>query len=215
MFIPKRTTFFICVEDCIAWLEALLITAACGDVVKRVKSVYVQMSLIWSGGHPLYQAVSLFSVLKKRTRERYKEKEAEQKKRKLNKKDFKKGGKALFRNKIDKIKLDKSKNKFWEVHKNGFLVLISSCFTSSWLISSCFFLLVSELFSCCLLFFHVFKNSFVSVTFFFGFLFLLFTFSSCHHFLLSVSSSSFFLIFFFWTLSWFLFPPYFSMCYLD
>ena len=49
-FIARRTTFFICVEDC----------SACGDVVERVKSVYDQLSLISSAGHPLHQAISHF-----------------------------------------------------------------------------------------------------------------------------------------------------------
>ena len=44
----------------LARLKALLITAACGDVVELVKSTYVQLSLIWSAGDPLHQAVSHF-----------------------------------------------------------------------------------------------------------------------------------------------------------
>ena len=47
----------------LARLEALLIIAACGDVVERAKSIHVQLSLIWSAGHPLHQAVSHFIVI--------------------------------------------------------------------------------------------------------------------------------------------------------
>ena len=69
-------------------------TAACGDVVERVKSIYVQMSVIWSAGHPLHQAVSLFffALKKKRTRGRHKKKKLSRKK-KTEQKYFKKGGK--------------------------------------------------------------------------------------------------------------------------
>ena len=78
--------------------------------------MYDQLSLISSAGHPLHRAVSLFCALFcfffTKNKRKTQEKEVEQKKRKLNKKDLKKGGKAFFRNKIDKIKLDMSKNKF-------------------------------------------------------------------------------------------------------
>ena len=101
----------------LARLKALLITAACGDVVELVKSVCVQLSLIWSAGHPLHQAVSHFSVLFfffEKTRGRHKEKEAEEQKRKnktkqkQEKKDIcKKDGKGLFffwiKNKLRRI----------------------------------------------------------------------------------------------------------------
>ena len=79
--------------------KALLITAACGDVVELVKSIYVQLSLIWSAGHPLHQAISLFSALFcffTKNKRKTQEKEAEQKKKKTEEKDFKKGGKAFF-----------------------------------------------------------------------------------------------------------------------
>ena len=51
----------------LARLKALFITASCGDVVQRVKSMYVQLSLISSAGQPLHQAVS-HSSRKKRGR---------------------------------------------------------------------------------------------------------------------------------------------------
>ena len=59
--------------------------------------MYVQMSLIWSAGHPLHQAVShffcsflfVFTKNKRKTQE----KEAEQKKENRTKKIFRKGGK--------------------------------------------------------------------------------------------------------------------------
>ena len=114
--------------------------------------------------------------------------------------------KHFSENKIGKIKVDKSKNKFWEVHKNGFLVLISSCFTSSWLISSCFYssfpssLLLSSLFIFSRT--HLFLLLFSSVFF------------CCLHFpLVNIFFFVFHLLLFsiFWTLSWFFFPPYFSI----
>ena len=76
------TTFFLWVEDCVASLGALLITAACGDVVERVKSVYDQLSLMSSAGHPSHQAVSLFILLFFF----YKKQEKDTKKKKLSRK---------------------------------------------------------------------------------------------------------------------------------
>ena len=71
-------------------------TAACGDVVERVKSIYVQMSVIWSAGHPLHQAVFFFALKKKKkTRGRHKKKKLSRKK-KTEQKYFKKGGKTFF-----------------------------------------------------------------------------------------------------------------------
>ena len=54
---PKRTTFFLIRRrlHCVIG-SSLEHTVACGDVVERVKSINVQMSLIWSAVLVLYQA---------------------------------------------------------------------------------------------------------------------------------------------------------------
>ena len=62
-----------------------------------------------------------FFALKEKEQEEDTRKRSWAEKKKTERKRLKKGGKAFFRNKIDKIELDKSKNKFWEVHKMDFL----------------------------------------------------------------------------------------------
>ena len=106
-FFLRRNTFFICVEDGIAWYVR-------SDVTDLVR------------GSRLSFFCSFLLFYKKQEEDTRKRSWAEEEEN-WTKKDFKKGGKAFFRNKIDKIKLDMSKNKFWEVHKNGLLILISSC----------------------------------------------------------------------------------------
>ena len=63
--IRERKTFSrsTCVEDRVRDLKALLTITAFRDVVERVKSMCIHLSLISAVGHPLHQAVSLlFSV---------------------------------------------------------------------------------------------------------------------------------------------------------
>ena len=69
LFVSQENHFFL-MRRRLRWVieSSLEHTASCGDVVERVKSVYVQLSLISSAGHPLHQAVSLF-FSKERTRE--------------------------------------------------------------------------------------------------------------------------------------------------
>ena len=74
MFIPRRTTCFHMRRIALRDWKLLLITAACGDVVERVKSVYDQLSLFSPAGHPLHQAISHFILfwiffLKRKTQE--------------------------------------------------------------------------------------------------------------------------------------------------
>ena len=64
---PKRTTFFICVEDCIAWLEALV----------HLRS---DVSDLFRGTSVASSRVFFFFALKKRTRGRHKKKKLSRKK---------------------------------------------------------------------------------------------------------------------------------------
>ena len=100
----------------LARLRALLVTAACGDVVERVKSMYVQLSFTSLAGHPLHLAASHFSVFfdeKRETQEKKKKPNIKRKREKRNKDKKKKGifkrdGKTfLFRKKVDQELIQK------------------------------------------------------------------------------------------------------------
>ena len=60
-FFVSKKHFFLMRRGLLARLEALFITASYGNVVERAKSMFVQLSLISSAGHPLHYAVSHFS----------------------------------------------------------------------------------------------------------------------------------------------------------
>ena len=101
--------FFFERRRLLARLKALLITAACGDVVELVKSVCVQLSLIWSAGDPLHQAVSHIFLEKEDTiirswRAKKKKNETKTGKRTFCKKD---GKDFFFRTKVDEEQIEK------------------------------------------------------------------------------------------------------------
>ena len=81
-----------------ARLKALLTNGACRDVVERVESMYVQLSLISSAGHPLHQAGSYLShFFEKRGRQKKKKlSRKKENKGKLNQNDFKESWEKLF-----------------------------------------------------------------------------------------------------------------------
>ena len=102
-FVSKKNLSFHMRQGLLARLKALLITASCGDVDERVKSMYVQLSLISSAGHPLHQAVSHFYwsfFVAKKQKEEDARKNAKQKKgKKTEQKNFREMEKHLVFNK--------------------------------------------------------------------------------------------------------------------
>ena len=73
IFYISKKLFFHMRRRLLARSRALLVTAACSDVVERVKSVYVQLSFTSPAGHPLHLAASHSSFFfgeKRKTQEK-------------------------------------------------------------------------------------------------------------------------------------------------